>query len=88
MTFNILSWYGHLTVKDGAKLTKVVNGASKIIEKKPPKQQTKLPDLYIRAVERKIIQILSTSDHPLRPAFQLLPSGRRLKVPLARKKLV
>ena len=37
-------------------------------------EKIKLSDLYIKTVERNQIQIISSSDHPLRPAFQVLPS--------------
>ena len=69
MTFNIMSWYGHLTVKNKAKLTKVVNRASKKIGK----TWQQLTDLYIKTVERKATQILIAQithlDHRLHSPF-------------------
>ena len=82
LTFNIISWYGNLSVRDRNKLTQIVNQASKIIGNK----QLQLQDIYNRSITKKAIQIYNDSTHPLRPSFELLPSGRRLKVPLAKKK--
>lgn len=81
LVFNIVSWYGNLTVKNKAKLNRVVSLAGKIIGSK----QIQLSDLYHQAVRRKSIQIYLDKTHPLNSDFKLLPSGRRLKVPLARK---
>ena len=82
LTFNIVSWYGNLSVRDRNKLTQIVNQASKIIGNK----QLQLQDIYNRSITKKAIQIYNDSTHPLRHSFELLPSGRRLKVPLAKKK--
>ena len=40
------------------------------------------------ALKRKSTQIICDPAHPFSQAFQKLPSGRRLKVPLAKKNLV
>ena len=42
-------------------------------------------DLYLTAVERKTARILDDAKHPLFSQFQKLRSGRRYKVPIARK---
>ena len=81
LVFNIVSWYGNLTVKSKAKLVRVVSLAGKIIGSK----QIQLSDLYHQAVTRKSFDILLDKTHPLNSEFEMLPSGRRLKVPLARK---
>ena len=81
LMFNIVSWYGNLTVKSKAKLVRVVSLAGKIIGSK----QIQLSDLYHQAVTRKSFDILLDKTHPLNSEFEMLPSGRRLKVPLARK---
>ena len=64
-----------------AKLVRVVSLAGKIIGSK----QIQLSDLYHQAVTRKSFDILLDKTHPLNSEFEMLPSGRRLKVPLARK---
>ena len=81
LSFNIVTWYGNLSVKNRAWLARVVNTASKIIGV----EQKQLCDLYHLSVCRKSLSILHDIPHPLNFCFQHLPSGRRLKVPLAKK---
>lgn len=81
LTFNIVSWYNSLSVKCKNRLLRIINIAGKIIGEK----QVTLSDLYIVAVKRKASAIVTDSAHPLHSSFDLLPSGRRFKVPLAKK---
>ena len=81
LTFNISAWYNTLTVKHKTKLARIVNQAGKIIGS----PQTPLPQLYTRSVLRKANTITQDPTHPLHQSFDLLPSGRRYRVPLARK---
>ena len=81
LSFNIVTWYGNLSVKNRARLARVVNTASKIIGV----EQKQLCDLYHLSVCRKSLSILHDKTHPLNFCFQHLPSGRRLKVPVAKK---
>ena len=81
LTFNIVVWYGNLGVKGKAKLARIVGMAGKIIGAK----QDSLSDLYLTAVERKTARILDDTQHLLFSQFQKLRSGRRYKVPIARK---
>ena len=81
LSLNIVTWYGNLSVKNRARLARVVNTASKIIGA----EQKQLCDLYHLSVCRMSLSILHDKTHPLNFCFQHLPSGRRLKVPLAKK---
>ncbi len=81
LTFNIVVWYGNLGVKGKAKLARIVGMAGKITGAK----QDSLSDLYLTAVERKTARILDDAKHPLFSQFLKLRSGRRYKVPIARK---
>ena len=83
LTFNIIAWYGNLTVKERARLTRVVRQAGKIVGT----EQKKLSDLYHTFVKRKAQKIRSDPVHPLFESFQMLPSGRRLRAPLAKRNL-
>ena len=83
LTFNIVTWYGNLRVKERTKLNRIVNLASKIIGK----QQEKLSDIFYKFSRRKAIKIVNDSSHPLNSNFTLLRSGRRYKVPLAKRNL-
>ena len=81
LTFNIVVWYGNLGVKGKAKLARIVGMAGKITGAK----QDFLSDLYLTAVERKTARILDDAKHTLFSQFHKLRSGRRYKVPVARK---
>ena len=83
LTFNIVTWFGNLSVKDRARLTRVVNLAGKIIGR----TQKPLTDIYHQATKRKAVKIISDPVHPLHSSFQLLPSGRRFRVPLAKRNM-
>ena len=81
LTFNIVVWYGNLGVNGKAKLARIVGMAGKITGAK----QDSLSDLYLTAVERKTARILDDAKHPLFSEFLKLQSGRRYKVPIAKK---
>ena len=80
LTFNIVVWYGNLGVKGRAKLARIVGMAGKITGTK----QDPLSALYLTAVERKTASIVDENKAPL---FCFKNSGRRYKVPIARKSL-
>ena len=83
LNFNIVVWYDNLGVKGKAKLTHIVGMAGKTIGAK----QDSPSDVYLTAVEPKTAGILDDAKHPLLSQFQKLRSGsgRRYKVPIARK---
>ena len=83
LAFNLVSWYGNVSEKGKAKLARVVNTASKVVGRK----QRALTELYHVSVRRKSVAILRDDTHPLHSQLQYLPSGRRLRVPLAKKNL-
>ena len=83
LTFNVVTLYGNLRVKERTKLNRIVNLASKIIGK----QQETLSDIFNKFSRRKAIKIVNDSSHPLNSNFTLLRSGRRYKVPLAKRNL-
>ena len=67
--------------KNRTKLARIVNIAIKLIGR----EQNQLSRIYNEALKRKAIQIYHDDAHPLNAAFHVLPSGRRLKEPLAEK---
>ena len=81
LSFNLVSWYGNLSVKNKARLVRVVNQAGKIVGIK----QLQLCDRYQQILIRKAAPIHHDSTHPLNSTIQTLPSGRRLRMPLVRK---
>ena len=83
LCFNIVTWYGNLSVKNRAWLAPVFNTASKIIAAK----QKQLCDLYHLSVCRKSVSILHDKTRPLNVCFQHLPFGRRLKCATGKKRM-
>ena len=84
LSFNmIVTWNGNVNIKNRAKLARIVNIATKLIGR----EHNQLSLIYNVALKRKAIQIFHDDTHPLHAAFNILPSGRRLTVPLARKNL-
>ena len=82
LTFSIIAWFGNLSLANKNKLGRLVKVASKI----SGKNQVQLVDLYQRQVLRKASSLLESPDHPLRSEFELLPLGRRLRVPVIKTK--
>ena len=81
LSFNITVWYGNLTVKNKSKLARVVNMAGKITGR----PQSHLGEIYKLSVHRKALAITADASHPMYCQFEVLPSGRRYRLPLARK---
>ncbi len=77
----LILWFNSLSVKSKNKLLRIINVTSKIIGER----QTPLSDLFTVALKRKAFVIVGDSSHPLYRSFQLLPSGRRYKVPLVKR---
>ena len=75
LMFNAVSWYGNLSVKDKARLNRVVNVAGKVVGR----NQKQPSELYGVAVKKKANKIVGDRTHPLNDCFELLPSGRRLR---------
>lgn len=76
-TFSFICWFKSLSLVDKNRLQKIVKICSKIIGIK----LRDLSSLYEEQVLRKAKCILSQPLHPLFPEFDLLPSGRRFRVP-------
>ena len=83
ISFNITPWYSFLTSRCKGQLARISKQASKITSI----QQKQLSDLHTQAVERKTNSILLDPSHPLHGCFELLPSGRRYRGPLAKRSL-
>ncbi len=75
LTYNISVWYGHLTLLNKNRLSRVVKMGGKI----RGRPQKPLYSLYRTAVDRKTTNILDDPTHPLHSEFELLPSGRRYR---------
>jgi len=80
LTLCIVVWYGGLSTINKHKLVRLVNVASKVVGVQLPQLQ----QIYNKRVRGKANQILNYSDHPLFGEFNLLPSGRRFRLPMLR----
>ena len=84
LSFSIVSWYGHIRVKDRAKINRVVREASKIIGK----TQKPLSEIHRNFVKKKAKKVFKDRTHPLHSAFEVLRSGRRLRAPMFKRNLM
>ncbi len=66
LTYNIVSWYGRLTLKQKNKLIRVINEANKIIGQR----QNTMQELFSQFMERKAIAVYSDQNHPSIPALR------------------
>ena len=83
LPFNIVTFYGHLTVKQKNMLNKIVNIATKLINLK----QKSLNDLYQQASSKKSRSIINNPTHPLHSCFEIMPSGKRYRTPAFKRQL-
>ena len=83
LTFNIVTFYDHLTVKQKNRLNKIVNIATKLINLK----QKSLNDLYQQAISKKSRSIINDPTHPLHSCFEIMPSGKRYRTPAFKRQL-
>ena len=84
LTFNIVTFYGHLTVKQKNRLNKIVNIATKLINLK----QKSLNDLYQQAISKKKSRsIINDPTHPLHSCYEIMPSGKRYRTPAFKRQL-
>lgn len=72
-TFNLLSVFGHLSVRSKAKLSRVVSQGNKTTGC----TQTQLAEHHAKAVNSNN-KILDDTSHPLHTFFEMMPSGRRV----------
>ena len=76
--YGMSSWYGNLTAKLKTKLARLVHTAMKVIGKRD--YQT-LQSIYQQTVFRQAQRIVNDPFHILHSEYDLLPSGRRYRVP-------
>ena len=70
LAFNIVTWFSVFTVRNKARLSHVVNTASKVIGC----SQILLSDVNAKVMKRKASQIIADSAHPLHLLIRRLPS--------------
>ena len=82
LTFGLMCWFGGLNVGSKNVLERVVKVCSKVIGER----QRGLSELYECRVDRKARNISRDTSHVLAKNFDLLPSGRRYRMPKMRTK--
>jgi len=84
ISFNIVTWYNYLSLSQKNKLNRIICLCNRIVGET---NNQLLFQLYNLALKRKAKQCTSDEKHPLFKRFELLPSGRRYRLPLAKKSL-
>ncbi|KAJ8390531.1 hypothetical protein AAFF_G00103280 [Aldrovandia affinis] len=77
LTLSILTWFPAATVKDKAKLQRVIRSAERVIGCALPP----LESLHNTRALRRARKIMADPSHPGHNLFTLLPHGRRLRLP-------
>ena len=77
LTFGFMCWFGGLNVGSKNVLERVIKVCSKVIGER----QRSLSQLYQCRVVRKAGVISRDTSHVLAKHYELLPSGRRYRVP-------
>ena len=82
MTFGLICWWGNLSVKNRAKLSKLQTISCKIVGCSTP--DSSLQKLYNMITIQMAKKIISDPTHFLHAKYDLLPSGRRHRMPAVR----
>ena len=77
LTFSFICWFGGLSVQNKNVLGRVVNVCGKVVGEK----MKSLNELYECRVVKKARNIQNDATHILARNYDVLPSGRRLRVP-------
>ena len=75
-----MCWFGGLGVENKKVLERVVNICSKVVGEK----QMSVNGLYERRVKKKALSVCGDKSHVLSKYYDMLPSGRRYRVPKAK----
>ena len=79
--YGITAWFGNLPVQLKTKLLRLIHTAWKIIG---VKEHLSMQSIYEQASLRQANRIVSDTSHVLYAEYELLPSGRRFRVPCSR----
>ena len=76
--YAITTWFGNLSIKLKSQLCSLINRAGKIMGAPPP---SSLQDIYDETARRRGLKISRDPNHVLNREFELMPSGRRYRLP-------
>ena len=77
--YGIPAWYGNLSIKLKAQINKLTNVAMKLVG---IRQYKNAQEMFEEAVLQLAQKIIADPEHVLHAEYQLLPSGRRYRVPM------
>ena len=78
LRYGITSWFGNLTVKHRAEISRLIKNAGKIMGVMPPLNPQ---ELFEQATISQANAIVADGDHALNGEYFFLNSGRRLRLP-------
>ena len=81
LSFNIVTWHNYLNLRQKNKLNSIIRICNRIVGD----NNMNVHELYMKALKRKAKHCTSDPKHPLYSKFELLPSRRRFRQPLAKK---
>ena len=79
--YGITTWFGNLSVKLKSQLQNLIKRAGKIMGMQPP---CSLQAIFERTLVMQGSKITRDPNHILHSQFELMPSGRRYRVPTCR----
>ena len=83
LRYAITVWFGNLTVKVKSQITRLTHSALKVVG---VREYPTLQVIYEESVLRQARRIIEDPTHFLHSEYELLPSGRRYRVPVKSKK--
>ena len=81
--FAISVWFGNLTVKSKSQINRLAHTALKVTG---VREHPTLQAIFEETVLRQARKIIADPSHVLNSEYELLPSGRRYRVPVKNKK--
>lgn len=79
--YGMVVWFGNLSVKLKSSLQTLIKRAGKIIGQV---QSTTLNELFVEAVKKHSFKIINDPNHVLCSEYEMMPSGRRYRLPNCR----
>ena len=76
-------WFGNLTVRSKAQINRLAQIALKVMG---VREHPTLQAIFEESVVKKAKRIIADPSHVLHSEYELLPTGRRYRVPVKNKK--
>lgn len=76
--YGMTAWFGNLSTQSKSKLQRLVQTAMKVMGRT---EKLSLQSIYEQSVLRQARRVLSDPSHILHAEYELLPSGRRFRIP-------